>query len=763
MLERIHNIEGIGLLHHASGSAFGLKKATLIYADNGLGKSTLASIIRSCSINDSNLILRRKTIDGVNDPKVVLQFDNGQTSTFQNGNWDNSRPEFLVFDSDFVEQNVYAGGNVSADQRRNLLQFALGESAVLAQREYDQADENSRASASELREIVSKLEVLHNGLTLSQFKLISDVPDAEEQIATLNERIIDAQNISSIQAKALPQKLVEPELNIDSFFRIISTSLENIDLEAEQKVMNHINSHNKPNLEKWVSDGHDFGEEENCLFCNQSLEGVQLIEAYRSYFNNDYNQLKSSVAQLDSNVAAICSEGIVYDLKAKFSTASAVIDGWQEHLSIVPPEFDDAKAIKSLRDIRGSLEILCEAKKNNLLESIGTEEDKRNLTEKWNIIIDVINECNNSIEKAIKEITSYKENLASVNIEDLKLQIRNLEWSKIRHRQEVLNLLVQYDEALANNKVIKQVKEEKKDSLNQIMQATLMNYKDRINQLLRGFGAQFTIPNIDFNYRGGLSSDYGLQMRGSNISLSGGIPDFKTSLSESDKRTLAFAFFIASAESDINLANKIILIDDPMSSLDLNRKQQTRIVLKRLHDNCEQIIIMAHDIHFLRNFQEDVIRSANPQDVRTIRFKSVSNRYSDFDTVDLKKECESSYFRAHRILCDYKNGNTSSKTEVARSIRPMLEGYLHRRFPGLINEGLLFGKIIQAINRAQTPSPLVYAKNITNELNQINQYAGQFHHDTNPAADQVQIVDGELLSFVERAINVVYTGEVVTN
>jgi hypothetical protein len=41
-----------------------------------------------------------------------------------------------------------------------------------------------------------------------------------------------------------------------------------------------------------------------------------------------------------------------------------------------------------------------------------------------------------------------------------------------------------------------------------------------------------------------------------------------------------------------------------------------------------------------------------------------------------------------------------------------------------------------------------------------NAYAGQYHHDTNPAADQVDIVDGELRLFVERAIQVVHSGMV---
>ena len=182
------------------------------------------------------------------------------------------------------------------------------------------------------------------------------------------------------------------------------------------------------------------------------------------------------------------------------------------------------------------------------------------------------------------------------------------------------------------------------------MQANLHSYKTRINQLLKDFGAQFQIPNIDFNYRGGLRSDYSLEMRGANIALSGGVPDFKTSLSEGDKRTLAFAFFIASTESDSNLSNKIIIIDDPMCSLDLNRKQQTRTVLKRLYESSKQLVIIAHDIHFLRNLRDDFRRPNIPNNIKFIKLKAVANRYSDFGEINIDHECESAYFKSHRLL-----------------------------------------------------------------------------------------------------------------
>ena len=758
MLERIHRVKGIGLLHDADGRQHAFKKATLIYADNGVGKSTLASIFRSCASNDPDLIRRRKTIDGNYPPEVLLQFSNGQQSAFTNTSWSNSHPDLLVFDADFVEQNVYAGGQVTTDQRKNLLQFALGTSAVNAQREYDQADNDALAASQLVRDLTNQLSGFHRGVSLQQFRDLAEVADADDQIAALNERIVEAQNIGLIQAKAMPKKLDEPAFDVARIFAIFESSLADIDLAAEQRVKQHLDSHAKPNLERWISDGHSLGEMERCPYCDQSLEGVDLIEAYRSYFNQDYNQLKASVADLTRLISIATPEAIIERLQARFATASATIDGWQEHVEIPPPEFDSEAAKQKLATVRGRLDALRLAKEANLLESVGSDDAKNELIGIWDELVGIVKSCNDGIDNAVNLITTYKESLAAVNPDGLRQEIANLELAKVRHRQDVIDLFSQLDAALTQEVAAKEEKQNKKDALNAIMQTTLERYKDRINQLLRNFGAQFSIPNIDFNYRGGLRSNYNLLMRGSNIELTGGIPDFKTSLSESDKRTLAFSFFIASVESDPDLANKVVVIDDPMCSLDLNRKQQTRLILKRVHDTCEQLIVLVHDIHFMRGLRDKILRSGAPQDIVCVKLKTVSNRYSDFDAIDLDRECESAYFKCHRVLGEYLNGTAQSSMEVARSIRPMLEGYLHRRFPGLINSGLLFGQVIDVINSAQQGSPLVHAQNITNELNDINGYAGQFHHDTNPSADQVQIIDGELRHFVERSINVVHAG-----
>jgi len=760
MLERIHYIKGLGLLHDANGAPFNLQKASLIYADNGRGKSTLASMLRSCSTNNPALITMRKTIDGVNAQEVKLQFTNGQSSSFCNGSWDNQRPELLVFDTDFVEQNVYSGGKVSADQRKNLLQFALGANAVNAQNDYNLADEDTKNAAASVREITSQLSVLHTGMALAQFQQIVEVPDADTQITKINIQISEAENIAKIQAKSIPQELVLPCISLDPIFNILDTSLENIDVSAEEQVRAHLDLHNKHGLEKWVSDGHAYGEEKNCLYCNQPLEGVNLIKAYRSFFNQDYNSLKRNVNSLAGLIETSVPGTLVSTLKSEFDIASAVIESWQQNLELDTPSFNVETASQLLESLISLLEDLKQRKESNLLESIGTDQDKQVAIDYYKSILAIVESVNQSIRALVLKITEYKANKAAMDVTALRQQIINLQWAKKRFEPTVITLISQLATAQVTLNTAQANKQAKKTILNQQMKTILTSYRDSINVLLSNFGAQFKIPEINFNYLGSIRSDYALQMRGSNIALNDGIPDFRTALSESDKRTLAFAFFIASIEADQDLVNKVVVIDDPICSFDLNRKMQTMMVLKRIHDNSQQIILLAHDLHFLRGFRDKLSKQSNfnSNNIKSLKLKAISNEYSDFSNIDIDAECESAYFKAHRLLDFYLQGSAINSLDVARSIRPMLEGYLHRRFPGKINSGLLFGQVISMITNAQVPDPIAHAQDITDELTEINNYVGQFHHDTNPAADQVVVLDGELRTYVIRALNVIHRG-----
>ena len=76
MLKKILKIKNLGLFKEASCELL-LEKATLIYAENGRGKSTLASLLRSCATSNATSIGLWKSLDGNDSPEIKLLFKRG--------------------------------------------------------------------------------------------------------------------------------------------------------------------------------------------------------------------------------------------------------------------------------------------------------------------------------------------------------------------------------------------------------------------------------------------------------------------------------------------------------------------------------------------------------------------------------------------------------------------------------------------------------------------------------------------------------------
>ena len=56
--------------------------------------------------------------------------ENNSHLIYENGAWAGRLSDVAIFDSEFVEQNVYSGFAVRPDQRQALLDFALGDTTV---------------------------------------------------------------------------------------------------------------------------------------------------------------------------------------------------------------------------------------------------------------------------------------------------------------------------------------------------------------------------------------------------------------------------------------------------------------------------------------------------------------------------------------------------------------------------------------------------------------------------------------------------------
>ena len=755
MLDRIELIQGVGLLHDANGKPHACRKATLVYADNGRGKSTLATILRSVATGDPTFIAHRKTIDGVLPPKVVLQFSNGHKVNFSANAWSESRPEVLVFDADFVERNVHSGGTVSTGHRKNLLEFALGEAAVAARTAVEQATADAKLAADKVQSLTAQLSGHHTGLTLPQFEALAQVADVDVPVAALQKRITAASNAAAIIAKPVPTTVPEPTFDFDSLFTALQSSLMNVHADAERLVKEHVTKLGGGTAEIWLSQGQQLGDAESCPYCGQATTDLDLIRAYQTHFNEAYAALKLKVAGLRSIAEVGTRASIVQSFLQALETARAQAAAWSDLVPTQPIKLDDETACASLTELRDVVLKLVARKEVAPADSVGGDAEKSRVVALWADMTAAMKTANGTVSAAADAIGAYKGKLATENVPLLTQQIQRLEASKRRHDAVVVDLFGKLADARSDAIKAEDKKKSEREKLDGLMTATLAQYEKSINTLLMNFGASFSIKGMGANFRGAAPrTEYGLLLRGKDIALEGGQPSFSTALSEGDKRTLAFAFFVASTLADSKLSTRVIVIDDPMCSLDLNRKHHTRSVLKRLHSKAEQLILLAHDPYFLRDLR-DALRKEEPgTPIAIFQLALAANDYTGFSTLEIDKECESDYFQHHRLLNEFVAGSNPDAKAVAKAIRPMLEGYLHRRFPSLIPKSLMFGEVVVCIRDAPINSPLSHAKNLVAELNDINEYARQFQHDTNAAA----VVAAELKTYVGRSLHLVHGG-----
>src|SRR5699024_3728922 len=93
LLTKVLGIEGVGLLRQVTGGnrqPYG--KTTLLYAENGRGKSKLAGVLTSYATRESDLIEDRVTIDAQVQPAEKLMFGSA-LAEYKNPSWTGYKPD----------------------------------------------------------------------------------------------------------------------------------------------------------------------------------------------------------------------------------------------------------------------------------------------------------------------------------------------------------------------------------------------------------------------------------------------------------------------------------------------------------------------------------------------------------------------------------------------------------------------------------------------------------------------------------------------
>lgn len=254
------------------------------------------------------------------------------------------------------------------------------------------------------------------------------------------------------------------------------------------------------------------------------------------------------------------------------------------------------------------------------------------------------------------------------------------------------------------------------------------------------------------NTASGPTCNYNLVINDTPVQIAGGTatpgePSFRSTLSSGDRNTLALAFFFASLDQDPELANRIVVIDDPMTSLDDHRSLTTVQQVRDLCARAEQVILLSHDRPFLCRVWENADRQACVG--LTIVRDANGSTIAEWNVND---DCLTEYDRQHERLRNYMRANTGNSRQVAQSIRHILEGFLRRACPEHFLPGEVLGAFRRRIRNREPTDPQILPATAVTELDAISEYANRFHHDTNPAWETEAINDTELCGWVERTL-----------
>lgn len=227
---------------------------------------------------------------------------------------------------------------------------------------------------------------------------------------------------------------------------------------------------------------------------------------------------------------------------------------------------------------------------------------------------------------------------------------------------------------------------------------------------------------------------------------------FKYTLSEGDKSALAFSFFLAKLHFT-TITDKIIIFDDPISSFDYARKSSTINQLAKLAKECNQLIILTHDI----NFAKDLCKRFGYNKVKSLKIIR-----KGMDSViamhDIEKETLSGVFKDIEVLNNYimSGSNTDlEKREVIRCIRPIVEGILRIKFFRDIKFNEWLGDVIRKVNKSQEGDRLYRLRSIVDEISEINDYSKGFHHSDPTSVWGEVINDEELRIYVNRTLKLI--------
>lgn len=580
-------------------------KFNLIYGWNGSGKTTLSGLLRSL-----------QTATELTEGQVDFIFDDNKVSGSSLATA--LLPQVRVFNRDTVSRSVFESGGDALGHLPPV--YVFGEESADKQRQVDtlkaqlpslttaasQAARNASAASTTLNDYaVDKAREIKNllvapGGSFNNYNVANFRTDITVFETTPSAALSDEERQSLLDlkdAKPLPA-VVLPSL---SFPDVMLLHTEVRDVLAKTVVSSVIaDLAENPSIATWVGAGLPLhthgGDAATCKFCEQPLSPVRL-RRLEAHFNDEFQRFVAGLSALVQRIEGTNRqiEGLVFPATTTlYPELQAEYESTRRDLEL------------HLSNVRRSLQTLASAvqkKQARVFESLsleslfagsnGSKNDDASLLMKlllaigsglpvlseflgknaWVRLNKVAEEHNRKTDSFVDEVKA-----ARTHLHQHELAQALPGWQERQKRVTEANRARSEAEAAKSN-AESEIKE---------LEADLLQHRPPADEINREL----------ISYLGHDEIQLATEQTGYRLTRRGAVAG---NLSEGERTAIAFLYFLQSlSDRSFDLSNGIVVVDDPISSLDTNSTYSAFGFMKRKLCNAGQLFVLTHNFTFFR-------------------------------------------------------------------------------------------------------------------------------------------------------------------
>ena len=481
-----------------------------------------------------------------------------------------------------------------------------------------------------------------------------------------------------------------------------------------------------------------------------------MIDDYRRYFSDEYRNLTKAISDYSQELLSEHSNEVQLEFERTVGRVSDSWRFWSEFRGIGTFDIEATTIVDAWKKAREKVSERLAAKAAAPLETLPLGEDAADAIAQYTSLRRGCDAANLTIKQANRVIADVKRETEVMDRGAIQAQIDELERVQVRHSSTVADACDAYnaeEDALASTRA---EGDTAKELLKAYRKAAFPGAQEGINRRLGRFAVGFEIEGFEsHDLRSGPTSGYAIKLNGQPVPVRSentpvGEHSFGNTLSAGDRSALALAFFLEAIERHERISDLIVVLDDPVSSLDKHRRSVTVEDVRTLVDNTKQVIVLSHSAPLLCAVWKKV-KPADRNSASTLEIVR-SGSGSSLALWDIEEALREEHTKRHRRFTNFVESGKGDREAVASDLRDHLEGFLQVAFPAECRPEETLGWFVHQCQLAVNDGRAILDQDRINELRDLNDYASRFKHDGGERRSMGTINDAELVAYTKRVL-----------